>query len=285
MADDCERFLAIGKELGIKGEELHKFVEEKVEKCTKERKEKETIDREERKLEREAKIRLNELERDREQAIAANPATREIKSEDSKKTNLSKLPKLPNFNPSTDALDAYITRFETLADQAKWNEDEKFIALSNLITGDSLQVLHILPQEKKNYNGLKNALFIRSQYTEDFTCRDSIEGGLFGFFGSFASVVADNRYILVKMDHFTKWVGYVPLSYQIAETTAQVVVDNLICRLGCPLEIFSDQDRNFESGLFQAMCTLIQVHKVRTTSIVPRAMGKLKGIMDSYLPH
>ncbi|GFO35194.1 reverse transcriptase [Plakobranchus ocellatus] len=167
MADDYERFLAIGKEFGIKGEELHKFVEEKVEKCTKERKEKETIDREERTLEREAKIRLNELERDREQAIAANPATREIKSEDSRKINLSKLPKLPNFNLSTDALDAYITRFETLADQAKWNEDEKFIALSNLITGDSLQVLHNLPHEKKNYNGLKNALFIRFQYTEE----------------------------------------------------------------------------------------------------------------------
>ena len=84
----------------------------------------------------------------------------------SKVSGYHKLPKLPNFNPQIDELDAYINRFESLATQAKWSDSEKYTALSNLLTGDTLQVLYNLPSDEKNYVSLKNALFIRYRYTE-----------------------------------------------------------------------------------------------------------------------
>ena len=51
------------------------------------------------------------------------------------------------------------------ASQNRSNEEEKFIGLSNLLTGECLQVLHSL--QDKSYNALKDALFKRYKYTEE----------------------------------------------------------------------------------------------------------------------
>ena len=56
-----------------------------------------------------------------------------------------------------------------------------------------------------------------------------------------------NKYILVIVDQFTKWVE----RNQLAGTVAGVVVREFVARFGCPLEIHTDQGRNFESELFK----------------------------------
>ena len=58
-----------------------------------------------------------------------------------------------------------------------------------------------------------------------------------------------NRYILVMVDQFTKWVELVAIPEQNAQITVKAIVDRFICTFGCPLEINSDQGRNFESNL------------------------------------
>ena len=75
-----------------------------------------------------------------------------------------------------------------------------------------------------------------------------------------------NKYILVIVDQFTKWVEAFPLKNQLAETVAGVVVREFVARFGCPLEIHTDQGRNFESELFKEMCALLEIGKTRTTS-------------------
>ena len=82
-----------------------------------------------------------------------------------KVNSFTRIPKLPNFNPEHDELPAYISRFELTASQNRWNEEEKFIRLSNLLTGECLQVLHSL--QDKTYVALKDALFKRYKYTEE----------------------------------------------------------------------------------------------------------------------
>ena len=37
--------------------------------------------------------------------------------------------------------------------------------------------------------------------------------------------------------------------------------------LGCPLQILTDQGPNFESNLFQQLCRLMCVDKIRTTPL------------------
>ena len=55
-------------------------------------------------------------------------------------------------------MDAFIFRFEMLVKSYDWSDDTQFLALSNLLTGDSLRVLQTLSLEQQNHNYLKQAL-------------------------------------------------------------------------------------------------------------------------------
>ena len=59
-----------------------------------------------------------------------------------------------------------------------------------------------------------------------------------------------NRYVVMLVDQFTKWVEAYPLPDQTAERVARVVVDNFISRFGSPLVIHTDHGPQFESDLF-----------------------------------
>ena len=54
-----------------------------------------------------------------------------------------------------------------------------------------------------------------------------------------------NRYILVIGDYFTRWMEAYGLPSQHADVVAQKLVHEFILRSGTPLEIHSDQGRNF----------------------------------------
>ena len=57
-----------------------------------------------------------------------------------------------------------------------------------------------------------------------------------------------NKYILVIGDYFTRWMEAYSLPNQHAEVVAEKLVHEFISRFGTPLEIHSDQGRNFESS-------------------------------------
>ena len=82
-----------------------------------------------------------------------------------------------------------------------------------------------------------------------------------------------NRYVLVLADYFTCWVEAFALPDQKAETVARSIVGDFICRFGAPLEIHSDQGRNFESTLFAEVCKILEVTKTRSTPYHPSANG------------
>ena len=85
-----------------------------------------------------------------------------------------------------------------------------------------------------------------------------------------------NRYILVIVDQFTKWVEAYPMKDQQGQTVAKLVVGEFIARFGCPVEIHTDQGRNFEGILFKEMCNLLGMNKTRTTSFRPSANGQVE---------
>ena len=125
-----------------------------------EREEKER-EREERRLKREAE----EQERQAQLQLAKINAEIEISRANKSTTKnashefLSKVPKMVPFSESKgDTMDAFIFRFEMLVKSYDWSDDTKFLALSNLLTGDSLRVLQTLSLEQQNYNYLKQAL-------------------------------------------------------------------------------------------------------------------------------
>lgn len=71
--------------------------------------------------------------------------------------------------------------------------------------------------------------------------------------GPFPTTDNRNKFILVVMDYFSKWVKVYALPNQKAVTIADVLVKQFVSRFGVPLELDSDQGRNFESAVFTRM--------------------------------
>ena len=76
-----------------------------------------------------------------------------------------------------------------------------------------------------------------------------------------------NNCILVIEEYFTRFMESYPLPDQKAETVAQTLIYEFICRYGTPLEINMDQERKFQSALFQQICNLFGAKTTRPTSL------------------
>ncbi|KAJ8962270.1 hypothetical protein NQ318_018249 [Aromia moschata] len=85
-----------------------------------------------------------------------------------------------------------------------------------------------------------------------------------------------NKYLMVVMDYFSKWPEAVPLPNQEAETVAEAFIENVIARHGVPLELHSDQGRNFESELWQEVTKIMGIKKTRTTALHPQSNGMVE---------
>ena len=96
------------------------------------------------------------------------------------------------------------------------------------------------------------------------------------FLGPLPKTERGNEHCLMLVDQFTKWVECIPLPTQKAEITARAAVDQFFSRFGFPLHLFSDQGRNFESKLFEALCKALEIHKARTTPYRPSANGQVE---------
>jgi len=85
-----------------------------------------------------------------------------------------------------------------------------------------------------------------------------------------------NGYLLVAIDCCTKWVEALPLKNIRANTVAEAFVNQIISRYGVPLEVHTDQGKNFESRIFLEMTRLLEIRKTRTTALDPQSDGQVE---------
>ncbi|CAK1585330.1 unnamed protein product [Parnassius mnemosyne] len=83
------------------------------------------------------------------------------------------------------------------------------------------------------------------------------------------------------MDYFTKWPEVFAITNQEASTVADKLVNEIFCGFRVPLEIHSDQGRNFESQIFQETCRVVGTHKTRTTSYHPQSDGMVEPFIQT----
>jgi len=82
-----------------------------------------------------------------------------------------------------------------------------------------------------------------------------------------------SKYLLVAVDAFTKWIEAYPLPDQEAHTCTSALYNGFFARFGLPMQLHSDQGRNFESSLVKELCATAGVYKTRTTPFHPRSDG------------
>lgn len=71
-----------------------------------------------------------------------------------------------------------------------------------------------------------------------------------------------NKYLLVVVDCFTKWPEAIPLKNKRASTVVRSLLDQVLSRHGMPLELHTDQGRNFKSQLFHQLMLLCDIKKL-----------------------
>lgn len=74
------------------------------------------------------------------------------------------------------------------------------------------------------------------------------------------------KYCLTIIDRFTRWTEALPIPDISAETVARQLFMNWIARYGTPTRITTDQDRQFESELFNDLAKLMGSSYLRTTA-------------------
>lgn len=85
-----------------------------------------------------------------------------------------------------------------------------------------------------------------------------------------------NKYVLVVSDYFTKWTEAYAMPNQEATTVAEKLVDEFVCRFGVPLQLHTDQGRNFESKVMTEVCKLLRIDKTHTAPLHPQSDGQVE---------
>jgi len=88
--------------------------------------------------------------------------------------------------------------------------------------------------------------------------------------------VSGNKYLLVVVDCFSKWVEAFPLKNIRAKTVAETFLNQIVSRHGVPLEVHTDQGRNFESRVFRELSSALGIKKTRASPLHPQSDGQVE---------
>ena len=82
-----------------------------------------------------------------------------------------------------------------------------------------------------------------------------------------------NRYILVFVDYATRWPEAFATKNMTARTVAEIFVMEILCRHGAPVQLLSDQGRDFLATVVSEICMFTRTHKIQTASYHPQTNG------------
>ena len=75
-----------------------------------------------------------------------------------------------------------------------------------------------------------------------------------------------HQFILMCVDHFSKWAKVIPLRNHTASTVARVLMTHVFSRFGAPRQLLSDCAPEFESELFQNLMRWMEIDKLQTSA-------------------
>jgi transposase InsO family protein len=78
------------------------------------------------------------------------------------------------------------------------------------------------------------------------------------------------------VDLFSKYAEGIPLRNKEAITVARALFDVVISRYGIPLQLLSDNGREFENNVMLELCRLTGIDKIHTTAYRPSTNGAVE---------
>uniref|UniRef100_A0A1I8ARA4 RNA-directed DNA polymerase n=1 Tax=Steinernema glaseri TaxID=37863 RepID=A0A1I8ARA4_9BILA len=92
---------------------------------------------------------------------------------------------------------------------------------------------------------------------------------------------AGNRYVLITIDAFSKFLTATALPDQMARTVAEALVNEVFLIHSIPKTISTDNGSNFCSELFEELCQLLGTRHVRTTPYHAQSNGQAERSVQS----
>ena len=102
--------------------------------------------------------------------------------------------------------------------------------------------------------------------------------------GPFKSSYQGNKFILVFVCHYSRWIEAFASKTADAETFCNLLVNEIICRYGCMRVLLSDLGTNFTSKLSQLVYRALNLKKLFTTAYHPQTNGKVERVNGKIIP-
>jgi len=99
--------------------------------------------------------------------------------------------------------------------------------------------------------------------------------------GPLKETARGNKYFIVIIDHFTKFIQVYPLRRIQAEDVAEVIVNNWICIFGIPESILTDGGTQYRSSLLELIYEYLDLKSMKTTPFHPQCNGQIERIVQT----
>ena len=101
----------------------------------------------------------------------------------------------------------------------------------------------------------------------------------FDFFGPLPRTQKGNLYILVGIDHFSRWPEAVAVRVATAEVVAEFFHARIIAQHGTPKELLTDHGSHFASQVISKLCSKYKVRRLMSTPYTPQGNGIVERFM------
>ncbi len=95
----------------------------------------------------------------------------------------------------------------------------------------------------------------------------------------------DHQYLLVAIDHFSRYSILVPLKDKTATTVATALINNIFCPFNTPKTLMSDNGTEFSNSILSEICKQFDIKKTNIVANHPASNGLVERQNRKILSH